>query len=101
MAVLFIAEFQAIGGGGNHPVAGAQVPPMRQQTIAIGGASVPSLTLLPTTTLIRINCDAPCCLAFGVTPVADATMLRMAGNQTEYFSVPPGQGYKVAVITVA
>ena len=99
MATLYVAEFVTIGGTGNFPVAGAQVAPVAEQTVSIGGTSVQSSTFNANTTFVRIHTDAICSIAFGTNPTATTAKMRMAANQTEYFSVPPGASYKVATIT--
>lgn len=100
MAVLYVAEFAAIGGGGNFPVAGGQVPPIAEQVVAIGGGSVQCTNPFNlNTTFVRIHVDAICSIAFGANPTATTVKMRLAAGQTEYFSVPKGQSYKVAVIT--
>lgn len=99
MATLYIAEFTAIGGTGNFPIAGAQQPPGAEQTVAIGGASLQSNALNAKTTLIRVHTDAICSIKVGTNPTATVTAARMAANQTEYFSIPEGAAYKVAVIS--
>ncbi len=99
MAVLYLAELNAIGGGGNHPISGAQWPPVAEQVISISGLSLQSATVHGNTTLLRINVDTPCSIAIGVNPTATVVTARLAGNQTEYFSIPPNSGYKVAVIS--
>lgn len=97
MAVIYIAEFQGLGMPVGNLVQSTQWPPITQQTVAIGGASVQSAAFNANTNVIRINTDAICSIAIGDNPTATATTARMAANQTEYFSVYPGQ--KVAVIT--
>lgn len=98
MAILYITELNAIGGGGNHPVSGGQFPPVAEQTVAIGGGSVQSAVFNKNTTLLRINVDNACSIALGVNPTALVTSARLAANQTEYFSIPPNSNFKLAVI---
>jgi len=98
MAVLYLAELNAIGGGGNHPISGAQWPPVVEQTVAIGGGSAQSAVFNKNTTLLRINVDVACSISIGLNPTATLTTARLAGNQTEYFSIPPNSNYKIAVI---
>jgi hypothetical protein len=101
MAFLYIAEFQGIGAPTGNVVQSPQVPPITEQRVAIGGGSLASNPFNVKTQIIRINTDAICSIAFGSaagsTPTAAATTMRLAANQTEYFSVYPGQ--IVAVIT--
>jgi hypothetical protein len=49
--------------------------------------------------MVRIHTDAICSISFGTAPTATATNRRLAANQTEYFGVPLGGSYKVAVIS--
>lgn len=106
MAVLYIDEFGALGdmnvttapfrkASGEVP----QIPELATQNVAIGGSSVASAAFNANTCLVRLHCDAICSIAFGTAPTAVATAFRLAANQTEYFAVPAGQAYKVAVIT--
>lgn len=100
MAVLYVAEFVSTGGTGNFPVAGAQVPPVAEQVVAIGGASTQCTNAFDkNTAFVRIHTDAICSIAFGTNPTATTVKMRLAANQTEYFAVPLGQSYKVAVIS--
>ena len=96
MAVLYITEFNAIGGGGNFPVAGAYQPPVAEQVVAEGGSSAQSAAFNANTLFVRLHTDAICSIEFGANPTATLTTARMAANQTEYFNVVPG--HKVAVI---
>ncbi len=99
MAVLYISEYTTTGamgyGGQVTPV--ATEPPIVEQTVAIGGASVQSSAFGANTRFIRIHTDAICSVLIGSNPTATAVKKRMAANQTEYFVVTPG--HKIAVIT--
>ena len=96
MATMYVAEFNFIGGGANHPIQGAQTPPITEQIVTIGGASLATNALSQATTMVRIAVDTTCSIAFGSAPVATTSNMRFAGNQTEYFTVAPGS--KIAVI---
>lgn len=43
------------------------------------------------TNLIRVIADADVYLAFGASPTATATAIRLPANAVEYFAVHPGQ----------
>lgn len=101
MAVLYLTEFNAIGGGGNFSISGAQYPAVAEQTVAIGGGSLQSATFNKNTTFIRVNVDVSCTIEIGVNPTATTTNARLAANQTEYFSVPLNSNFKLATIAVA
>lgn len=100
MAVLFITEYAGLaspsqGQLGQMPLE----PPLAEQTVAIGGGSLPSAAFNAKTKFVRLHCDAICSVEFGTAPTASNLTGRMAANQTEYRGVPLGASYKVAVIT--
>lgn len=101
MAVLFVTEFARQGRDANgvSVFAVAEEPPVADQTVAIGATSAQSNAFNAGTYLVRVHTDAICSIAFGTNPTASATTRRMAANTTEYFGVPAGKSYKVAVIT--
>jgi len=98
MAKLYVTEFSSVGGTANFPIQGAQTPPIVDQTpVAIGGGSLQSAAFNLSTKMVRIHTDAICSISFGLNPTVTTNNMRLAGNQTEYFAVVPGQ--KVAVIS--
>ena len=99
MAVLYITEYAETGITNRTTVAAAQEPPLATQTVAIGVSSVQSSAFNAATRLVRLHTDAICSVLMGTNPTAAATSPRMAANSTEYFTVEPGRGLKVAVIT--
>ena len=101
MAVLYIAEYINLPIGlPNQRGQMVMEPPLAEQTVAIGGSSATCTNPFnATTTMVRVHTDAICSIAFGTSPTATASMKRLAANQTEYFGVPKGQNYKIAVIT--
>ncbi len=101
MAALYVAEYIGVGGIANFPAAGAFVgATVIEHTIAISGSSSPGSVFSVNTMLVRLHTDAICSIKFGAgTPVATIGTARMAANQTEYFTVPKGLSYRVAVIS--
>lgn len=106
MATLYVREYRGIGntqnvtgiGLSNLPTQGAQEPGVDQPTININPSTTPSNAFSPTTQLVRLHTDAVCSISFGPPgTVATTSNARMAANQTEFFSVIPGQ--IVAVIS--
>lgn len=99
MSVLYVTEYsdmaQTVRGGAEI----AQSPALATQTVAIGGTSTQSNAFNAATTFIRVHTDAICSIAIATNPTATATSKRMAADQTEYFGVPVGLSYKIAVIT--
>jgi hypothetical protein len=73
-------------------------PPLAEQTVAIG-AEAKSSAFNASTRYVRIHVDAICSILFGTSPTATTSKKRLAANQTEYFAVPPGQSFKVSVIS--
>jgi len=100
MAVLYITELSRVGrdSAGSIMVV-ADLPVVAEQTVAIGAGSVQSSAFSALTKFIRISTDAVCSVSFGPNPTATATTMRLPANTTEYFSVPLGASWKVAVIT--
>jgi hypothetical protein len=96
MATLYITEFANIGRDQGHGVQATSLPPVAEQTIAIGVASAQSGAFNGATNFIRAHTDSVCSIAVGVNPTATAGNARMAANQTEYFQVRSGD--KIAVI---
>jgi hypothetical protein len=99
MAVLFISEYaeQARDLRG-YLVAAGQEPTLAEQQVAIGGSSTQSAALNAKTAFVRVHTDAVCYVAFGTNPTASSSQKRLAANSTEFFGVPAGKAFKVAVI---
>ena len=92
MAFLYVTEFASIGGISNFPIQSAQTPALAEQRVAISGSHHESAAFDTNTKFVRLNTDAICSVAFGTSATAATTSdARMAANQTEYFSVLPGQ----------
>lgn len=100
MAVLFISEYaEQVRDLRGYLVAAGQEPTLAEQQVAIGGTSAASSALNAKTTFVRIHTDAICHVSFGTAPTAATTTKRLAANSTEFFGVPVGKAFKVAVIT--
>ena len=74
------------------------MPPVAEQTVAIGGSSTQSAVLNAQTGLIRLISDVVCSVSVGTNPTASTTTMRLAANAAEYFTVRKNQSLKVAVI---
>lgn len=100
MATLYIAEYAAEPMGANgQTLAMAQEPPVAEQTLTIAGVSAASSAFNAKTKYIRVHTDAICSIVVDTNPTATGAKKRLAANTTEYFGVPQGQSYKIAVIT--
>jgi hypothetical protein len=97
MAVVFISEHEFPRYNLGQPLPVVAMPPVAEQTVAIGGSSVQSSAFNAKTKMIAVHTDAICSIAIGNNPTATAVKRRMAANTTEYFEVTPG--HKIAVIT--
>jgi hypothetical protein len=97
MSTLYIAEYSSMSMV-QGPQAMPQEPPLVEQIVSIGGSSVQSSAFNAATRFVRLHCDSVCSVVFGVNPTAALTNCRMAANQTEYYGVPQGGGFQVAVI---
>lgn len=96
MATLYITEFSTLGTAGGGAPQIAAMPPIAEQTVAIG-AEADSAALDGQTRFVRLHCDAVCSIMIGPgNPAATTVKMRMAADQTEYFGVQAGT--KVSVI---
>lgn len=96
---LYISEHEVMGAQHGGLVQAVQQPPLAEQKLTIGAGSLQSSAFNARTKVVRVHTDAICSILFGVNPTATANSARMAAGQTEYFAVPMGASYKVAVIT--
>jgi hypothetical protein len=96
MSTLYISEFKSLGSIGTHNVNAAPMPPLVEQTVAIGAGSLQSNAFGANTQVIRVCADSVCSIEIGANPTATATTARIPANVPEYFAVQPGQ--KLAVI---
>lgn len=78
---------------------GATAPSIAHQTVAESGSSTQSAAFQSQTILIRVHTDAICSIEISLNPTATVTTMRLSANQTEYFVVPKGAAFKIAVIT--
>lgn len=99
MATLYIAEFESMPGSPGGHIQAALQAPLAEQTVTIAAGSAQSSAFNARTKYVRLHTDAICSILFGTDPTATAAKARMAANATEYFGVPQGTSYKVAVIT--
>lgn len=101
MPNLYITEF---GGLQSDPSSAAMpcpvLPSLANQSVVIGAASVQSTAVSAMTRLVRLLADSNCFVAAGVNPTA-TTQIALVAGVPEYFQVPAGQSFKVAVITRA
>lgn len=102
MATVYISEFKNVGSfglNGSDLVQVAGQPANASQTVSIAASSTLSSAFAQGTQMVRVHTDSTCSVRFvtgaGSASTADA---RMATNQTEYFTVPLNQSYKLAVI---
>lgn len=97
MAKLYVTEF----GPTNTPFSPDRLaaPPLVDQTPVTFTTTTQSAAFSGGTALVRIQPDGICSIAFGTNPTATTNNMRLTAGQTEYFSVPMGQSYKVAAVT--
>lgn len=98
MATLYVSEFKEFATiiATDAPVKAVRLPPIAEQTVAIGGASTASTAFSSITGVIRLSTDTACSIAVGRSPTATTSNMRLAAGQTEYFAVAAGQ--QIAVI---
>jgi hypothetical protein len=96
---VYISEHEVMGAQHGGLVQAVRQPPLAEQTVSVGGTSAQSSAFNARTQVVRVHTDVICSIRFGVNPTATTTAARMAAGQTEYFSVPMGAAYKIAVIS--
>jgi len=98
MGILYVTEFSGMYQvDGKAPQVVTQ-PPVAEQTVSYG-ATTQSSAFNAATRIVRIHTDSICSIAFGSSPTATTSKMRMAAGQTEYFAVPTNVSWKVAAIT--
>ena len=90
---LHVAEFT----GSTTALPAVQLPPSREQLVEITGKSVLAEPFGEYTQVVRLMADAPCAVAVGTDPEAQASSLPLPARAPEYFYVPPG--HRLAVIS--
>ena len=101
MANINITELTSQGRDSNSlllPI--MQMPALTVQNVAIGATSVASATFQSQTGVIRVRADAACAVLIGTDPTALITSTMLDANSAEYFSVPIGGAFKLAVIAI-
>lgn len=99
MATLYISEYEAMPAASGNLVQAPMESSLAEQAVAIGGTSTQSSAFHARTQFVRVHTDVICSIKFGTNPTAVATEKRMAAGSTEFFGVPKGASFKVAVIT--
>lgn len=96
MATLYITEYTAIM---DDRIQIPLEPPVAEQTLAIGSASVRSVPFSGSTRVVRIACDSICSVSIGTNPTATTLNGRLAANQTEFRGVQSGMSLAVIANT--
>jgi hypothetical protein len=90
MATLYISEYADLPFFAGTIGAVTKEPALAEQVVNIGGGNTQSQPFSGSTKIIRVHVDSTCSIAIGTNPVATTSVKRLAANQTEYFSVLPG-----------
>ncbi len=97
MSLMFISEYTTNNIGSTL----GEEPSVDQTPVTISAASAQSAAFQNNTRMVRVAIDAtaPASITFGTNPTAVTnTQKRLNSNQSEYFLVPMGKAYKVAVV---
>lgn len=99
MSTLQITEFGGLKSTySSEAMPAAVAPPLANQSVSISGTSAQSAAVSADTKLVRLISDVNCHVAFAADPTATTSMTRLAADSAEYFQVPVGSIYKIAVI---
>jgi hypothetical protein len=100
MALMYISEYTDSGAIQNGLILGSE-PSVDQAPVVISASSAQSAAFQNNTRMVRVQVDStsPASIVFGTNPTAVTnTQKRLVANQTEYFVVPLGKSYKIAVV---
>jgi hypothetical protein len=98
LSTLYIAEFnKLLVDADAQSVLAPNYPALREQVVAIGGASTQSVMMGSETRFVQLSTDVVCSFVVGVNPTATTTNSRMAANETRFIGIVPG--LKIAVIS--
>lgn len=97
MATVYISEFSGLAATAqSDSIAAVAVPPIAEQTVAVGATSVQSAAFQPSTQWVLISSDSIFSANFGANPTATTANYRHAIGAEYLRKVTPGQ--KVAII---
>jgi hypothetical protein len=96
--LLYISEYNAIGGSGQVQVA-SEPATVDQVTADFTSAAVQSSAFQANTSIVRLICNVQCSVLFGTNPTATNANKVLPALIPEYFYVQPGQSYKISVHT--
>jgi hypothetical protein len=65
-------------------------PPIAEQRLTISGVSAQTSAFNSRTRIVRVSTSEVCSIAFGASPTATTSTMRLAANATEYFAVNGG-----------
>lgn len=99
MSTLYVSEYADVGRAGGIIPVGSE-PSTDQTPVTFTASAGQSAAFKNNTTMVRIHVDGIASILFGTNPTATAnTNKRMTAGQTEYFTVPLGQAYKISAVT--
>ena len=75
----------------------ALMPPLADAQVTVSASSAQSNAFTGNTKLVRVSCDTTVSAAYGTSPTALTTNMRIPANVPEYFYVQ--SGFKFAFIT--
>jgi hypothetical protein len=101
MSIAYVTEFVGLVPSPGGPPGIAMQPPVAEQAITFTTTAGTSAAFNAKTTVVRIAVDGIANVLFSTAGTAAvlATNMRMSAGQSEYFGVPPGQGYKISFVT--
>lgn len=97
MAKVYISEYARLTLDSRGFLSAAEGPPVAEQVLDTTGTHLSAAFNLGTR-FIRVHTDGVVSILMGAAPTATTANGRMAANQTEYFGIPVGAGYKIDVI---
>lgn len=96
---LFLTEYSSLASDiGSYGIAAPLEPAVFEQAITVPGTSA---AFNARTAFVMVHAQEACCLAWGTAPTATTSKQRIGAGETRFVGIPPGAGYKVAVVAGA
>lgn len=99
MAIAYISEYKNLVTDESGRVIMVPAEPAVTTQVVTFTTTVASAAFAASTRFVRIVSDTKGHFLFGLAPTALATSPYMAADMPEFFGVPRGKSYKVALVT--
>lgn len=97
-AKCYVTEYVSLGQAPSSPAQIAREPALLDQTpVDFSAGAAQSATFNPSTSIVRVWCDAQASVVFGSNPTATNTNAPTSAGFPEFHGVTPNSGLKLSV----